>query len=81
MLAACSGDTGITQALLNRGADPRKICWPGKTAMVVAIERGYNGIVDLLKRAAPISANEVGKSSVRHRFHHSVRSEIDSYST
>ena len=51
MLAACSGDIGITQALLNRGADARKICWPGKTALVAAIEHGYNAIAELLKRA------------------------------
>jgi ankyrin repeat protein len=51
MLAAGSGDIGITTALLNRGADARKICWPGKTAIVVAIEHGYYAIVELLKRA------------------------------
>ena len=56
MLAACSGDIGVTQALLNRGADARKICWPGKTALVVAIEHGYNAIVELLKRAIGQSA-------------------------
>jgi len=50
-LAAGSGDIGITTALLNRGADARKICWPGKTAIVVAIEHGYYTIVELLKRA------------------------------
>jgi hypothetical protein len=37
--------------LLNRGADASKICWPGKTALVVAIEHGYNAIAELLKRA------------------------------
>jgi ankyrin repeat protein len=51
MLAACSGNIEITQALLNRGADARKICRPGKTALVVAIEHGYNAIAELLKRA------------------------------
>lgn len=51
MLAACSGDIGITRALLDRGADARKICRPGKTAMAVAMEHGYNVIVELLKRA------------------------------
>ena len=51
MLAACSGDIGITEALLNRGADAGRICWPGKTALVVAIEHGYHAIGDLLKRA------------------------------
>lgn len=51
MLAACSGDIEITQSLLNRGADARKICWPGKTALVAAIEHGYNAIAELLKGA------------------------------
>jgi ankyrin repeat protein len=51
MLAACSGDIRITQALLNRGADARKICQPGKTALVVAQEHGYHAIGELLKRA------------------------------
>lgn len=51
MLAACSGDIGITKALLNSGADARKICGPDKTALVVATERGYDAIVELLKRA------------------------------
>ena len=51
MLAACSGDTGITQALLNSGAEANRICRPGKTALVVAVEHRYNAIVELLKRA------------------------------
>jgi ankyrin repeat protein len=51
MLAAGSGDIGITRALLNSGADPETICRPGTTALVVAIERGYSAIVELLKRA------------------------------
>ena len=51
MLAACCGDTGITQALLNRGADANKICRPGKTALVVAIEHGYHAVGELIKRA------------------------------
>ena len=50
-LAACSGDIGITQALLNSGADANKVCSPGKTALVVAIEHGYHAIGELLKRA------------------------------
>jgi ankyrin repeat protein len=51
MLAAGSGDIGITRALLHSGADPETVCRPGKTALVVAIERGYSAIVELLKRA------------------------------
>lgn len=51
MLAACSGDSGITQALLHSGADARKVCWPGRTALVAAIEHGYSAIIELLKRA------------------------------
>ena len=52
LLAAGSGDIGITRALLNGGADPGTICRPGKTALVVAIERSYSPIVELLKRAS-----------------------------
>lgn len=51
LLAAGSGDVGITRALLNSGADPGTICRPGRTALVVAIERGYSAIVELLERA------------------------------
>jgi ankyrin repeat protein len=50
-LAACSGDIEITQALLNSGADANKVCSPGKTALIVALEHGYHAIGDLLKRA------------------------------
>ena len=52
LLAAGSGDIGITRALLNSGADPETICRPGRTALVVAKERGYSAIVELLKRAS-----------------------------
>jgi ankyrin repeat protein len=51
MLAAGTGDIGITRALLDSGADPETICRPGRTALVVAIERGYSGIVELIERA------------------------------
>ena len=51
LLAAGTGDIGITRALLNSGADPETICRPGRTALVVALERGYSGIVELIKRA------------------------------
>ena len=50
LLAAGSGDIGITRALLTRGADPETICWPGTTALLVARERGYGDIVELFKR-------------------------------
>jgi ankyrin repeat protein len=50
LLAAGSGDVGITRALLNSGADPETICRPNRTALVVAKERGYSAIVELLKR-------------------------------
>jgi ankyrin repeat protein len=50
MLAAGSGDIEITKALLNRGADPTRICSPSKTALAVAVDRGYTNIVALLKR-------------------------------
>jgi hypothetical protein len=51
LLAAGSGDIGITRALLNSGADPETICTSGRTALAVAIERGYSAIVELLKPA------------------------------
>ena len=50
LLAAGSGDIGITRALLTRGADPETICRPGRTALLVARERGYSDIVELIKR-------------------------------
>ena len=50
-LAACSGDIGITKALLKRGADARKVSGRGRTALVVAAEHGYTAISELLKRA------------------------------
>ena len=50
LLAAGSGDIGITRALLNSGADPETTCRPGRTALVVAIERGYSAIVELINR-------------------------------
>src|ERR1043165_1119828 len=51
LLAAGSGDIGITRALLNNGAHPETICRPDRTALVVAKERGYSAIVQLIKRA------------------------------
>ena len=51
LLAAGSGDIGITRALLNSGADAETICRPGRTALVVAKERGHAAIVELIKRA------------------------------
>jgi uncharacterized protein len=51
LLAAGSGDIGITRALLNSGADPETICRPGRTALLVARERGYSDIVELIEGA------------------------------
>ncbi|HSE21112.1 MAG TPA: ankyrin repeat domain-containing protein [Pyrinomonadaceae bacterium] len=62
MLAAGSGDIGITRALLHSGADPGTVCRPGKTALVVAIERDYSAIVELLKRALAQAAQGKPKS-------------------
>ena len=64
LLAAGSGDIGITRALLNSGADPETICRPGRTALVVARERGYSDIVELIKRAM-IHAEEGKPKSLR----------------
>jgi ankyrin repeat protein len=51
MLAASCGDAAIVQALLNRGADKSgTFTWTGKTAAILAAEKGYTVIVDLLKR-------------------------------
>ena len=52
MLAACNGDIGIARGVAEMGAlMQERVCMPGKTALVVAIQRGYNAIVELLKRA------------------------------
>jgi uncharacterized protein len=51
MLAACSGNTEIAQALLGKGADiDGKFTQTGKTALMLAAEKGYTAIVELLKR-------------------------------
>jgi ankyrin repeat protein len=60
ILAACSGDAGIAQALLNSGADVGKTLKSGQTALSHAAEHGYNDIVELLKRA--VSKSTEGKS-------------------
>ena len=65
LLAAGSGDIGITRALLNSGADPETICRPGRTALVVAIERGYSAIVELLKRPLAQAVQENPKACGR----------------
>ena len=70
LLAAGSGDIGITRALLNSGADPKTICRPGRTALAVARERGYSDIVELIKRA--LAKAEQGKAK-------SVRSNVQSF--
>ena len=64
MLAAGSGDIGITRALLNSDADPETTCRPGKTALVVASERGYSAIVELLNRALAEATREAEKPSI-----------------
>jgi len=51
MLAACSGDVGITRALLERGADAGKVSGSGRTALMVAVEHGYTAISELIKQA------------------------------
>lgn len=50
MLAAFNGDAEVAAALLNWGADTRKT-FLGKTALVVATQRDYKALVELLKRA------------------------------
>jgi uncharacterized protein len=50
ILAACSGDIGITRALLKRGADARKVSG-GRTALMVAVEHGYTAISEAIKQA------------------------------
>ena len=70
LLAAGSGDIGITRALLDSGANPETICRPGRTALVVAKERGYSDIVELIKRAMARQSREKPKS---------VRSNVQSF--
>lgn len=72
LLAAGSGDIGITRALLDSGADPETICRAGKTALMVAIERGYSAIVELLK--PPLAQAVQGKpKSLRSNVQSSTR--------
>ena len=73
LLAAGSGDIGITRALLNSGADPDTICRPGRTALVVAKERGHSAIVELIRRALDQPVQENPKS-VRSNLQSSTRS-------
>jgi ankyrin repeat protein len=50
ILAVCGGATDIVQSLLNRGADlDGKFAMTNRTALVIATERGYTQIVELLK--------------------------------
>ena len=51
ILAAFNGDAEIAQVLLKWGADARKTLLPGKTALVVATQRRYKALVELLKRS------------------------------
>ena len=51
ILAACSGDIGITRALLKRGADTGKVSARGRTALMVAVEHGYTAISEAIKQA------------------------------
>src|SRR5689334_13705319 len=50
ILAACSGDIGITRALLKRGADAGKVSGSGRTALTVAVEHGYTTLSELIKQ-------------------------------
>ena len=68
-LAACSGDIGITRALLKRDADAGKVSGSGRTALMVAVEHGYTAISELIKQAMVQlkPANRNIHSSDRHR--------------
>jgi ankyrin repeat protein len=50
ILAACSGDIGITRALLKHGADAGKVSGSGRTALMVAVEHGYTAISEAIKQ-------------------------------
>lgn len=63
LLAAGSGDIGITRALLNSGADPETVCGPGRTALEVAKERGHTAIVELIRRALAQAVQGKAKSA------------------
>jgi ankyrin repeat protein len=50
MLAASCGDAAVVRALLDKGADKGcKLTRTGKNAAMLAAEKGYTAIVDLLK--------------------------------
>jgi ankyrin repeat protein len=52
ILAASSGDTEIVRELLNRGADVSgKVVQTGKTALMLAKERDFTDVVELLRAA------------------------------
>ena len=69
ILAVCSGDIGITRALLRRGADAGKVSGSGRTALAVAVEHGYTAISELIKQAMVqlTPANRTIHSPDRHR--------------
>ena len=70
MRAALNGQNETVKALLLSGADPKTICRPARTALVVAKERGHTAIVELIKRALDQRVN--GKTK-------RVRSNVKSF--
>ena len=44
ILAAFNGDAEVAEALLARGADVNKTLVPGKTALTVAVQHGYQRV-------------------------------------
>jgi ankyrin repeat protein len=54
ILAALSGESEIVRALLNKGADlSATMAQTGKTAQMLAAEKGYNDVAQLLKAPEP----------------------------
>ena len=78
-LAACSGDIGITRALLKRGADAGRVSGSGRTALMVAVEHGYTAISELIKQATVqlTPAKPTKHSPGRHRMSDFSSSQIN----
>jgi ankyrin repeat protein len=63
MLAALCGDVAIVRTLLVRGADKGgKFTRTGKTAAIIAQERGYRAVVELLEKSSPESGRQRSRS-------------------
>jgi ankyrin repeat protein len=54
MIAADSGDAELVKLLLARGADVNAATAGGESALVLAREKGFRAIVEMLRRAGAV---------------------------